>query len=446
MGRSGVRRQGDVEERVFALVRDNAYELLRFARRFSLSEDDAQDAYQRALEILVKQVRSGTPPESTLSWLRTVLRHEASQVRAERQRHVSREGQDVEQQRGEVVDDPAERVERFERLAHTAEALRGLKPQEVTALVLRAEGLTYKEICDRTEWTYTRCNRCITEGRRALRERLEEIESGAQCERWVPLLSMLADGEATARELAELRPHLRSCAACRATLRGFHEAPRQVRALVPVALLPVAAAAPAGAAGRQIETLVHWVLERAGVSAMRMQGAVEALSGTKVAAVAASTVAVAGGGAAIERAATAERERPPRPAAAQVATAAPSRSLAVAPASSTPLLQRGAAPRPAAQTGPALLPDRFTARAPGEPDSEFALEPATGGVPRSRPRAAATSGRTHDRAAARAGAPPATPPPTASTASTAPAPARAESRPSRSDDSPSPPTSEFGGP
>jgi RNA polymerase sigma factor (sigma-70 family) len=156
MGRSGERRRGDVEERVFALVRENAYELLRFARRFSLSEDDAQDAYQRALEILVKQVRSGAPPENTLSWLRTVVRHEACQVREERERQLSREDHDVEQQHGEAVDDPAERVERFERLAQTAQALRGLKPQEVTALVLRAEGLTYREICDRTSWTYTR--------------------------------------------------------------------------------------------------------------------------------------------------------------------------------------------------------------------------------------------------------------------------------------------------
>ncbi|ADB50249.1 sigma-70 family RNA polymerase sigma factor [Conexibacter woesei] len=435
MGRTGGRRGREAEERVFALVREHAYELLRFARRFSLCEDDAQDAYQRALEILVRQLRRGTPPQNTLSWLRTVVRHEASQVREERERRMSREQHDVEQQRNERADDPAERAERFERLAHTAEALRRLKPQEVTALVLRAEGLSYEEICERTSWSYTRTNRCVTEGRRALVARLRAIESGEECERWLPLLSMLADGEASARELTELRPHLRSCAACRATLRGFHEAPGQVGALVPAALLPVAVGADPGGTIRHVETMMHWLLERATVSAMRMQGAIDALPGTKIAAVAASTVAVAGSGAAIERAATNGPDRDRRGRSAQVAAAsAATRPTAMAPAASAPLLAgvgaAQAATPPSGSPADRLAPpdgDRRTRS--GEPIGEFALEPIVRGgedrdaARRGTPPPPRREPEPTTGPAATASAPPSSPAPSAPPAEPAPAPA-----------------------
>jgi anti-sigma factor RsiW len=59
----------------------------------------------------------------------------------------------------------------------------------------------------------------LAEGRKAFLERVAGIESGAECERLAPLLSKLADGEAVAEDLAALRPHLRTCLACRARLR-----------------------------------------------------------------------------------------------------------------------------------------------------------------------------------------------------------------------------------
>jgi len=147
-GRAGRRNDG-AEEVVLALVRGHAGELLRFARRFSLCADDAQDAYQRALEILVRRLREASV-DNPLSYLRTIVRHEAFQVRVERERLLQREELDVEAAAGtEPGDDPLERAERFERLAHTAEALQRLKPQELKALTLRAEGLSYREICER---------------------------------------------------------------------------------------------------------------------------------------------------------------------------------------------------------------------------------------------------------------------------------------------------------
>lgn len=304
-------RGTDAEQATLRLVQDHAAELLRFARRFSLCADDAQDAYQRGIEILVRRMRT-SPPERPLNWLRTVIRHESAAVRMERERLLGHQEIDLDREEDREIEDPSERVTGYERLGHVAEALQRLKSQEVTALVLRAEGLSYKEICTRTGWTYTKCNRAITEGRRALRDRLGAIESGAECDRWLPRLSLLADGEASAQDLAELRPHLRGCQACRATLREFHDAPRQIAALVPVALVPVTAGDPGAIAGH-LAAVVHGLAERATFAATRLQGAFDALPGTKVAAVAASTAALAGGGAAIEHVA-----RPDPPARATV--------------------------------------------------------------------------------------------------------------------------------
>ncbi len=140
MGRSPV-RQGSAagEEQVLALVREHAGDLLRWARRFSLCADDAQDAYQRTLEKLVRRMRA-EPPDNAVRWAQTVVRHEALAIRAEREQTLGRLALEDDRHRDAGALDPAERVERFERLAHTAEALRGLKPQEMTALALRAEG------------------------------------------------------------------------------------------------------------------------------------------------------------------------------------------------------------------------------------------------------------------------------------------------------------------
>ena len=407
MGRSPVRHGSDAgEELVLTLVREQAGELLRFARRLSICVEDAQDAYQRTLEKLVRRVRT-EPPEHAGKWVRTVLRNEALAIRAEREQLMGRTTLEDERHRDAAALDPAERVERFERLAHTAEALSGLKPQEVTALALRAEGLSYKEICARTGWTYTRCNRAVSEGRRALLERLRAIESGAECERWLPLLSALADGEANARELAQLRPHLRACPGCRATLRRFHAAPRQVAALLPAAALPavagvatvavattppeavagavVGAAEEAGAGGlgigRHLEAALHGLAERANTTVLRFHSAIDALPSAKLAAVAASTVAVAGGGAAIEHAATAGAGR------AAAADAAPLVASAPAGARVTPISTGSSAPPASASTpaaavapsaagsGSAASGAGASADEPAGPFAEFALEP-----------------------------------------------------------------------
>jgi Putative zinc-finger len=150
----------------------------------------------------------------------------------------------------------------------------------------------------------------VTEGRRALLERLGAIESGAECARWLPLLSALADGETTAADVAELRPHLRSCPACRATLREIHAVPAQVALLVPPALVEATTRAAGEGFVSHVELGVHALVDRVTLLALRVQGAFEVLPGAKLAAVAASTAAIAGGGVALERATDAKSASP----------------------------------------------------------------------------------------------------------------------------------------
>lgn len=200
-----------------------------------------------------------------------------------------------------------------------------------------------------------------------MRERLGAIESGAECDRWLPLLSALADGEASAVDLAELRPHLRSCSACRATLRDFHAAPARVAALVPAMLVPAAAAAPDGSLVGHAGVSLHGLAERATLLAARVQGAFEAVPAGKLAAVAASTAALAGGGAALEQAGVGAHagSAPARAAAAALEASAGSSPLAVA----SPL-PRAAARRQLPATAQGEFAPARTA------PSEFARPPA----------------------------------------------------------------------
>ena len=124
---------------------------------------------------------------------------------------------------GAAVD---ERVERDERVARSLEALARIKPDERTALLLKAEGFSYHEIGERLGWTYTKVNRAITEGRRRFLGVVANIESGAECERFAPMLMALVRGGADAEDLIALRPHLRHCAGCRATVRELHASRR----------------------------------------------------------------------------------------------------------------------------------------------------------------------------------------------------------------------------
>ena len=214
--------------------------LRRTAQRYSICADDADEALQRGLEILLRKAPTDDPRE-LVRWTQTVVKHEALAVRAERERILSGpaaavqpEGEDWVAMLPTEADGPVERAERHEAVERSREALATLKPQELRALTLLAEGYSYREISQITNYSATKVNRVLAEGRERFRRFLAHRDGGARCTELAPLLSAFADGEAGQAEVATLRAHLRSCPHCRATLRAYRAAPRAAAALAPV--------------------------------------------------------------------------------------------------------------------------------------------------------------------------------------------------------------------
>jgi RNA polymerase sigma factor (sigma-70 family) len=239
-GTEGARRRAAIET-----YSRHESALRRTARRYSICADDADDALQRALEILLTKAPTSDPRE-LIRWTQTVLKHEALAVRRERERILSGPAAvATEPGREDWVallpsdaDGPPERAERAESIARSREALQTLKPQELRALGLLAEGYSYAEIGQITGFSHTKINRSLAEGRERFRKLVARSEDGSRCEEMGPLLSAFCDGEAGAGDAAALREHLRACAGCRATLRAYRAAPGAAAALAPA--LPAA--------------------------------------------------------------------------------------------------------------------------------------------------------------------------------------------------------------
>jgi RNA polymerase sigma factor (sigma-70 family) len=212
--------------------------LKRTARRYSFDAEDAEDAYQRALEIALTKAPT-TDPRELIRWTQTVTKHEALAVRRSREKLLGyqprRDGDDYDPVATIPTrsDGPDEQVERREEVARSREALQALKPAELRALGLLAEGYSYAEIGEITGYSHTKINRLLAEGRARFRGLLARGEDGGRCRDLQPLLSAFCDGEAGPREAATVREHLRACAHCRSTVRSYRAAPRIVAALLP---------------------------------------------------------------------------------------------------------------------------------------------------------------------------------------------------------------------
>jgi RNA polymerase sigma factor (sigma-70 family) len=137
--------------------------LLGVARRHAACEDEAEEALHEAFAAFLEGYDpSGGAP--ALPWLVTVTKRAC--WRAKEKRGVCVEpGTLAEVVSGEAPD-PADRVERREEARRR---LGGLKVDERSALVLHGAGYTYGEIGERCGWTQTKVNRCLYEGRRALK-------------------------------------------------------------------------------------------------------------------------------------------------------------------------------------------------------------------------------------------------------------------------------------
>jgi len=166
-----------------ALMDSRGADFARTARRFTPAPEDADDALQRATEILLRK-GPDLEPAALAAWMHVVTRREAMAVGRARRRPppFAPEGDGRRIPDPDFAPspaaDPAELFERRERVARMAERLSRLKPAERRAVALQAAGCSYAEIQAITGWTYTKVNRSLAEGRAALR-RLETGEAQA---------------------------------------------------------------------------------------------------------------------------------------------------------------------------------------------------------------------------------------------------------------------------
>jgi RNA polymerase sigma factor (sigma-70 family) len=126
------------QELVLTTVATHAEALLRVAYRHSLCADDAHDAYQRSMEILLRRAPT-LDPKSVHKWLTVVVKREAMEVRRARAEAVTSTDIDYDGVAAETSS-PEERAMSADRATRAAEALQRLKPQELRALWLKALG------------------------------------------------------------------------------------------------------------------------------------------------------------------------------------------------------------------------------------------------------------------------------------------------------------------
>jgi RNA polymerase sigma factor (sigma-70 family) len=328
------------------------------ARRYSLCAEDAEDAYQRSLEIMITRAPTREPSELA-RWLHTVIKHEALAVRRQRERILG-DGESPDRASScDEVESPEELAPERERVRRSAEALAQLKQCEVQCLLLKAVGYSYDEISAKTGYSWTKVNRSLSEGRKRFFDRFAELESGQHCESFRSLLSSASDGEAAPDEERLLETHLRACAGCRAALRDYRTLPARLAELLPPAVLLPALERDSWWT-RVHDSVAFWIGDRSAAVGHKLQQVGEAVSAQKATAVVASTAALTGGAVVHERVVDKPRphaqghraDRTAKPAAVDGTAAVPTSPQQV-PTSTT---QAGAQPNQAKEQAPDPAP------------------------------------------------------------------------------------------
>ncbi len=213
--------------------------LIRFASRYTRSVHDAEDAYQRAMEIALTRAPV-TEPRRFMAWLHTVLRNEALAVAGARRR----EGPGVEADVAEAYENHLEDAvavdavaEWRERYRSIQDGLAALTEAQRVCLMLQTAGASYARIHEITGFSLRKVERSVLEGRRGLAAWELRLVSGEACERLDGAIARVAAAQASAGDARGVSRHVRHCGHCRALLRSRREANEGLAAMVPVALL-----------------------------------------------------------------------------------------------------------------------------------------------------------------------------------------------------------------
>ena len=283
----------------------------RTARRYSICAADADDAYQRSLEILL--TKAPTADRSELRpWLHTVIKHEALAAAPPARAHRRARGHRRRTSRSPRPSaDPEETAGDRERVRHTAEALGTLKPNELQCMVLKALGYSYDEISAAHRIQLDQGEPLADRGTPAVLRVLRRDRVGR---------TLRALPAAAVRGLRRPRERRRRSARCARTCR---RARRAARRCAPTARRRRGSpswcrrrsSCPCWSGPSLWSRFTDWLSggggERAGALGAKLQQGAEMVSAQKAAAVVASTAALAGGGAAVHEQVRALPEREP---------------------------------------------------------------------------------------------------------------------------------------
>ena len=213
--------------------------LIRFAARFTHSLEDAEDAYQRGMEIALTRAPV-TDPDAFVTWLHTVIRREASEIALVRSREAPTPHTDLDQAitaRFEQPAGPHAVAEWRERYRGLQDAWSGLSDAQRVCLMLRSTGVSRPEIQVMTGFSERQVHRSIAEGYARLTEWEIRMTTGEACGHVAEMMEGVIDGSASRRDRRVLSRHIGHCAACRSRYRGQRDQVRLLGSLVPTVLI-----------------------------------------------------------------------------------------------------------------------------------------------------------------------------------------------------------------
>lgn len=213
--------------------------LIRFAARYTHSIEDAEDAYQRGMEVALTSAPV-TDPDQLISWLHTIIRREAAVIARARRREEPTRWEELDETitaRAEQPASPDAVVEWRERYRGLQDAWSGLTDSQKVCLMLRSKGVSRPEIQVITGFSERKVHREIAEGRARLTAWQVRMSTGEECEQMAALIDSTIDGSASRRDRRVLSRHVGHCPACRASFRGQRDQLRLLGSLVPTILL-----------------------------------------------------------------------------------------------------------------------------------------------------------------------------------------------------------------
>lgn len=289
---------GAAIERAFSQQYDRHHQAIyRYCRSILRDDHEAHDALQSTMAKALVAMRAGTLTGDIRPWLFRVAHNECISMRRRGTPSATLESRD---ELG--AEDLTRRVDDRAAIAQLRADLDDLAERPRTALVLREfSGLSHDEIARILDTTPGAVKQTIFEARRAL----VECQTGRamSCD---DVQRVLSDHDGRSIRSRKIRAHVRDCTACTAFLAAIDERPRQLALLAPA--LPAAtgsallghvlsgghAATGIGSIGAATTTTL--------ASGAGIAGAGSALAtsvGLKIAALAAATAVVTGGGAAV---------------------------------------------------------------------------------------------------------------------------------------------------